>query len=106
MGTVLAALIYIVSTVGVMSLVSPEALAASTAPFADGARRLVGNVGGQLVALGAAVSCLGALNGWTLVAGQLPMAVADDGLFPRVFGRLCGRGTPAMAAWPSTPTRC
>jgi len=96
-GTVLAAAIYIISTVGVMSLVPPEALAASTAPFADGARRLVGNVGGQLVALGAAVSCLGALNGWTLVAGQLPMAVADDGLFPRVFGRLSGRGTPAMA---------
>src|SRR5262245_27306803 len=38
LGTVLTAVIYIVSTVGVMSLVDPDALARSTAPFADAAR--------------------------------------------------------------------
>lgn len=95
-GTVLAAAIYIVSTVGVMSLVRPEALAASTAPFADGARRLFGDAGAAIVAIGAAISCLGALNGWTLMAAQLPMAAADDGLFPPLFGRLSSRGTPAV----------
>jgi APA family basic amino acid/polyamine antiporter len=30
-----------------------------------------------------------------LLAGQLPLAVARDGLFPRVFGRLSSRDTPA-----------
>jgi basic amino acid/polyamine antiporter, APA family len=94
-GTLLAALVYIVSTVGVMSLVPAEALAASTAPFADGATRLLGAGAGMAVALGAAVSCFGALNGWVLVSGQLPRAVAADGLFPPVFGRLSSRGTPA-----------
>lgn len=93
-GTVLAALVYIVSTIGVMSLVPADALAASTAPFADGASRLLGSGAGQLVALGAAVSCFGALNGWTLVAGHLPRAVAADGLFPAPFGRLSGAGVP------------
>ena len=96
-GTSLTALIYIVSTLGVMSLVEPAALMTSTAPFADGARRLLGDRGAQFVALGAAVSCAGALNGWVLMAGQLPMAVADDGLFPRVFGQRSSRGTPALA---------
>ena len=96
-GTLLAAAIYIVATVGVMSLVPPDALASSTAPFADGARRLVGDAGGRLVALGAAISCFGALNGWVLIAGQLPMAAAADGLFPPIFGRLSGSGTPAPA---------
>jgi basic amino acid/polyamine antiporter, APA family len=96
-GTVLTAIVYIASTVGVMSLVPPEALASSTAPFADGARRLVGESGGALVALGAAVSCFGALNGWALIVGQLPMAAAADGLFPPAFGRLSQRGTPAAA---------
>jgi APA family basic amino acid/polyamine antiporter len=96
-GTVLTALIYIVSTVGVMSLVPPDALASSTAPYADGARRLLGDSGGALVALGAAVSCFGALNGWVLIAGQLPLAVAADGLFPPVFGHLSARRTPARA---------
>lgn len=96
-GTSLTAVVYIVSTVGVMSLVPAEALASSTAPFADAARQLVGEGGGRLVALGAAVSCVGALNGWVLVAGQYPMAAAADGLFPPVFGRLSRGGTPARA---------
>lgn len=96
-GTVAAAVIYIVATMGVMSLVPGDALAVSTAPFADGARTVFGNGAGQLVALGAAVSCFGALNGWTLVTGQLPMAAAADGLFPPVFGRLSARGTPAAS---------
>jgi APA family basic amino acid/polyamine antiporter len=95
-GTVFAAIIYIVSTVGVMSLVSTEQLAASTAPFADGAERLFGAGAGRLVAIGAAISCFGALNGWVLMTGHFPMAVAKDGLFPSFFGRLSPRGTPAL----------
>jgi APA family basic amino acid/polyamine antiporter len=96
-GTVLTAIIYIVSTVGVMSLVAPDALAVSTAPFADGARVLLGDSGARLVAIGAAISCFGALNGWVLLSGQLPMAVAADGLFPPALGALSARGTPARA---------
>jgi APA family basic amino acid/polyamine antiporter len=95
-GTVLTAAIYIVSTVGVMSLVGPEALSTSTAPFADGARRLFGESGARLVALGAAISALGCLNGWVLMAGQIPMAAAADQLFPRVLGQLSSRGTTAF----------
>ena len=95
LGTVITAVIYIVSTVGVMSLVDPEALATSTAPFADAAGQLLGSVGGQIVAVGAAISCFGALNGWALMAAQLPMAAAADGMFPPVFGQLSARGTPA-----------
>lgn len=96
-GTVLTAAVYIASTAGVMSLVAPEALAVSTAPFADGARRLFGEGGARLVAIGAAISCFGALNGWVLIAGQLPMAAAADGLFPAALGRVSARGTPAIA---------
>ncbi|MGH9346060.1 MAG: amino acid permease [Vicinamibacterales bacterium] len=96
-GTVLTAAVYIVSTIGVMSLVPPETLATSTAPFADGAARLIGEGGGRFVAIGAAISCFGALNGWVLLSGQLPMAVAADGLFPSMFGGVSARGTPARA---------
>ena len=93
----LTAVIYIVSTAGLMSLVPPEILATSTAPYADGARRLLGDGAARLVALGAAISCFGALNGWVLVAGQLPMAAAADRLFPAVFGQVSARGTPVRA---------
>jgi APA family basic amino acid/polyamine antiporter len=93
-GTVIAAVIYILSTIGVMSLVAPAALAASTAPFADAARAIGGDRAAALVAIGAAISCFGALNGWVLIVGQWPLAVARDGLFPGLFGRVTGRGTP------------
>jgi APA family basic amino acid/polyamine antiporter len=96
-GTLITAAIYIVSTIGVMSLLEPAALARSTAPFADAAQVLAGRSASELVALGAAISCFGALNGWVLIAGQIPLAVSKDGLFPRVFSRLSRRGTPATA---------
>jgi basic amino acid/polyamine antiporter, APA family len=96
-GTIATAVVYIVCTVGVMSLVPRDALATSTAPFADGARRMFGEFGARIVALGAALSCLGALNGWVLAAGQLPVAVAADGLVPARLGRLNRRGTPGAA---------
>ena len=94
-GTLLAAIIFIVCTAGVMGVLSPAVLGHSTAPFADAARKLAGDRAAAFVALGAAIACFGALNGWVLIAGQLPLAVAQDGLFPRVFGQLSKRGTPA-----------
>jgi APA family basic amino acid/polyamine antiporter len=93
-GTLLAALIFIVSTVGVMGILPPAALQNTTAPFADAARMLAGGAAASAVALGAAISCFGALNGWILMVGQLPLAVASDGLFPPAFARLSPRGTP------------
>lgn len=96
-GTLVAAAIYILSTVGVMSLVAPEALAKTTAPFAEAARAIAGDGAAALVAIGAAVSCFGALNGWILIVGQLPLAVARDGLFPAVFARVSRRNTPVTA---------
>ena len=94
-GTLLAAIIYIVSTVGVMSLIPPATLGQSSAPFAQAAGLLGGGWAESAVALGAAISCFGSLNGWILLVGQLPLAVARDGLFPPVFARLTSRGTPA-----------
>jgi len=43
-----------------------------------------------------AVSCLGALNGWILIQGQIPFAAARDGLFPKPFAEVDERGTPRI----------
>lgn len=93
-GTVIAAGVYLVSTVGVMGVVRPDVLATTTAPFADAARALFGEPAAKLVAIGAAISCFGALNGWILIVGQLPLAVARDGLFPPIFARTTATGAP------------
>jgi len=94
LGTGLAALVYILATVGVMGIVPSGELARSTAPFADAATRIWGGWAGGFIALGAAISAFGALNGWILLQGQMPLAVARDGLFPGVFGKVSQRGTP------------
>ena len=95
-GVLAATVLYLVATIGVMGMIAPAELGKSTAPFADAARALFGDRAAALVALGAAISCFGALNGWILVASQLPLAVARDGLFPAAFARLSPRGTPVF----------
>lgn len=93
-GTLATAVIYIASTAAVMSLVAPDILAKSTEPFADAARAFSGEGLAIAVGVGAAISTFGALNGWILVVSQLPMAIARDGLFPKVFARVDKQGTP------------
>ena len=94
-GTLVVAAIYVLSTIGVMGVLAPAALGASTAPFGDAAKVLAGDGAAAAVAFGAALSCFGALNGWVLLSGQLPLAIANDALFPRVFARVSRRGVPS-----------
>ena len=95
-GTLLAAAVYILGTVAVMGTVPPAVLNQTTAPYTEAARILVGNGGAAFVSLGAAISCLGALNGWILIVGQLPLAVSEDGLFPSIFRRRSSTDAPAF----------
>jgi len=96
MGTLSAAVAYILGTVAVMGVIPPAALVRSTAPYADAASVMWGGWTSYAVAAGAAISCFGALNGWILLQGQIPLAVARDGLFPSMFTRLSRRGTPVV----------
>ena len=96
-GTLLTAAIYIISSVAVMGIVPPAALAKTTAPFAEAAGIVFGGAAALVIAGGAAISAFGALNGWTLVVGQVPQAAARDGLFPAAFGNNSRSGTPATA---------
>jgi basic amino acid/polyamine antiporter, APA family len=93
-GTVATVILSAASCAAVLLLVPPGPLAASNAPFAA----LIGTAWGpnaaRAVSLFAAISALGALNGWILLQGELPRAMAADGLFLRVFGRTTARGTP------------
>ena len=86
---------YVLGTTVVMGVVPREELIKSTAPFSDAARIMWGNVGAIAVSIAVIVSSIGALNGWTLLMGQVPMAAARDGLFPPLFARLSARGVPA-----------
>lgn len=95
LGTLLAALIYILGTTVVMGVIPLETLAKSSAPFADAASAMWGDWAATLISLAAIISSLGALNGWTLMLAQVPMAAAQDGAMPAVFARVSSRGVPA-----------
>jgi len=95
-GTIIAAAVYILGSVAVMGIIPPETLVASNAPFADAATLMGGSWAGYATAACAAIACFGALNGWILMQGQLPLAAARDGVFPAVFGRVSANGTPVL----------
>ncbi|HPO19231.1 MAG TPA: amino acid permease [Rubrivivax sp.] len=95
-GVAIAAALYVLGTLVVLGVVPREQLMRSVAPFADAARLMWGDGAALAVALAVIVSSIGALNGWTLLMGQVPMAAAHDRLFPAFFGRLSARGVPAQ----------
>ncbi|MEV8531944.1 amino acid permease [Streptomyces sp. NPDC051211] len=96
LGTLGAALVYLLGTVAVFGLVAHDKLVDSQAPFTDAVNAMFGGTwGGTLVACAAVVSMVGALNGWTLLSAQTPYAAARDGLFPKAF-ETRRRGVPVV----------
>ncbi len=87
MGTVLVTIIYIISSFALFGVLPPAEIANTASPFAAAASKMWGPNAEYLVAAGACISTLGALNGWILIQGQVPMAMAQDGLFPEQFAR-------------------
>ena len=97
LGTVLTALICIIACTTVLLLVPPATLARSNAPFVDLASAYWGASAGKLLAVFAAISAFGALNGWILLQGELPNVMAKNGVFPLIFARDSPRHTPTFA---------
>jgi arginine:agmatine antiporter len=95
LGIAIAAVLYVLGTIVVMGLVPRQDLVHSVAPFSDAARILWGRGGEIAISVAVVLSSIGALNGWTLLMGQVPMAAARDGLFPPIFGAL-GWNVPAI----------
>jgi APA family basic amino acid/polyamine antiporter len=95
LGTLFTAFVYIFGTIAVMGLIDSDTLQHASAPFADAAAKMWGESARKWVAAGAIISTFGALNGWILMQGQIPLAMTKDQLFPAVFGKLNKVGAPA-----------
>ena len=91
---VLTGLIYL-GISAAFALFMPVADAAQNpAPVAVFLGQYFGSGMAQIVALFAAISAFGALNGWVLVQGEMPCAMARGGVFPRWFAAETAQGTP------------
>ena len=93
-GTLITIVVYIMSSIAIMGIIPQDILAQSTAPFADAAGIFWGNSAKYIVAGGAVIATLGALNGWILIQGQIPMAAAQDQLFPKIFSKVNSNNSP------------
>lgn len=93
-GTLIGAILYILTTFVLFGVVGPANLATSQAPFVACTEMLFGSAITPLVGLCVLSSIFGGLNGWVLLQGQVPLALAHDGLFPKAFSVTRDDGTP------------
>jgi APA family basic amino acid/polyamine antiporter len=61
-----------------------------------------GTWAGDVMAILVIISGIGALNGWTMICAEMPLAAANDGLFPQRFMRMSKSGVPAFGIVVST----
>lgn len=94
LGLLISTLVYILGSVSVMGIIPAAVLQHSTTPFADAAVVMFGPSSRYWVSAGVAIAAFGALNGWTLIQGQVPYAIAKDKLFPGIFTRQNSKGMP------------
>jgi APA family basic amino acid/polyamine antiporter len=96
-GTAITGGIYLFACSAVAMLLPPEEAEKSGAPLADFVALHWGAGAGTALALFAAVTAFGALNGWILLQGEMPWAMAKDGVLPSWLAKTSGRGTPVRA---------
>lgn len=97
LGVVLTGFVYM-GISGAFALYMPlDEAAASPAPIAAFLARFFGSNMGQVVAVFAAISAFGTLNGFILLQGEVPWAMARGGVFPKWFAAEGRHGTPVRS---------
>jgi putrescine:ornithine antiporter len=94
LGTVGAAVIYILSTTVIQGIVPNAELANSTGPFGLAYAKMFNPTVGSIVMALAVMACIGSLLGWQFTLAQTGKAAADDGMFPALFSKTNRLGAP------------
>ena len=102
-GTLATAVVYMLSLTAVFGIVGSATLANSNAPFSTAMNIMFGGtVWGKVMAVAVIISGFGALNGWTMICAEMPLAAAKDGLFPEPFKKMSPQGVPPFGIIAST----
>lgn len=97
-GYAIATVVFLLTAIVVAGALPNAAIAQSARPLSLVMTHAVGPWAGALIGVCAIVSGVGTLNGWTLMAGRIPVSAARDGLFFPGMARLHPRfGTPHVA---------
>ncbi len=96
-GTLFVAVVYFISSLGIMGVIPGNELSNSVAPYSDTAKIIFGGKWYLLVSLLACIVCITAVNAWTLASGQIALGIAEDGLLPKIFAKRNKYGAPIFA---------
>jgi APA family basic amino acid/polyamine antiporter len=103
LGTLATAVVYMLSLTAIFGILPNMTLANSTEPFSTAVNTMFGGTwAGDVMAILVIISGIGALNGWTMICAEMPLAAANDGLFPDRFKRLSKAGVPTFGIIAST----
>lgn len=86
-GTVTVLFIYIINSLCILATVPFEILSASKTPYVDIVKLIFGEDLHIPISLISSIICIGALNAWTLVSGQISLGLAEDRFLPRFFAK-------------------
>ena len=86
-GTAIVAMVYIFNSVAITGLIPGNILIDSKAPYVDAAQIIFGGHWHLFIAIAASIVCIGTLNAWVLVSGQISLGLAEDNLMPKFFGK-------------------
>lgn len=93
-GTLCVAILYLINSIGIIGLVPREDLIHSNAPYVDATQIIFGGQWHLLISLIASIICIGTLNAWILISGQIALGLAQDGLMPSFFAKQNKNGAP------------
>ncbi|MEY3905573.1 MAG: hypothetical protein RIR59_396 [Pseudomonadota bacterium] len=96
-GALLCGVIYLIVCSGIALMLPADQVAAANAPFELFVATFWSPGPAALVAAFAAISAVGAVNGWVLVQGEVPYEMAQRRLMPRWFAKAAGNGVPMRA---------
>ena len=94
LGTLGAAVIYILSTTVIQGIVPNAELAKSTGPFGLAYAQMFGPGVGSIIMALAILACLGSLLGWQFTIAQTGKSAADERMFPAFFSKVNALGAP------------
>lgn len=86
-GTLIVLFIYLVNSLCIMRAVPIEALTLSKTPYVDIVKLIFGEGLHIPISLISSIICIGALNAWTLVSGQISLGLAEDKFLPKFFAK-------------------
>lgn len=92
LGTILAGLVYILSTQVIAGMFPAAEVAASGAPFALATTEIFGGWTAPFVAAFTALACFTSLGSWMMLVGEAGKRAAHDGNFPKIYGEVSETG--------------